>query len=105
MRAWTMRSMRHVFRPGTPLVTAWIALILSLGLAPTLAAQDASGWVGKRVILQFDSVLRVGKDAVDHQKLEAPGRGTRRNTYRVYRVGQVDGRWLRIKAENEDIAG
>ena len=56
-----------------------LALLLALSAPGRLSAQDATGWVGTRVILQFGSVLRVGNDVVDNQKLEAragAGRGT-----------------------------
>ena len=52
-----------------------LALLLAVTSPRNLSAQDASDWVGTRVILQFGSVLRVGNQIVDNQKLEANSRG------------------------------
>ena len=61
--------------------------------------------MGQRVILQFDSVLRVGNAVVDNQKRVARSRGGARNTARIYRVEQVNGPWLWLKAEEEGASG
>jgi tetratricopeptide (TPR) repeat protein len=86
---------------------AQIALVLILAIAPLrgVSAQDAAGWVGKRVLLQFGSVLRVGNDVVDNQKLTANARGGLRKLDRIYRVEQVNGPWLWLQAEGVGIAG
>ena len=88
---------------------AWIAPLalaaLLLSGPRSLPAQDATGWVGKRVILQFDSVLRVGKVVVDNQKREGRARGGARETVRIYRVEKVNGPWLWLQAEEEGAAG
>jgi tetratricopeptide (TPR) repeat protein len=82
-----------------------LVLILVVISPSELSAQDAAGWVGKRVILQFGSVLRVGNQVVDNQKLEANARGGLRNSQRIYKVEQVNGPWLWLQAENEGVAG
>ena len=81
-------------------------ILLALAAIPTaLPAQDGNEWVGKRIILQFNSVLRVGNQVVDNQKRVASGRGGERASSRIYRVEQVNGPWLWIKAENEGASG
>jgi len=83
-----------------------LALAALLLASPrSLPAQDAAGWLGKRVLLQFDSVLRVGDTVVDDQKREASGRGGLRKAGRIYRVDQVNGPWLWLQAEGEGAAG
>ena len=99
MRVATMRAIGIAVRPLS------LSVLLTLVLAPDLPAQDATGWVGKRVILQFNSVLRVGKDVVDNQKLEASGRGGLRETSRIYRVEHVNGPWIWLQAEKASAAG
>ena len=68
-------------------------------------AADTTGWVGKRIILQFGSVLKVGNQVVDNQKLKASVSGGLKQTSRIYRVERVDGPWLWLKAEGEGTAG
>jgi len=86
-------------------------LMLLLGVAalaagPRPAAGQAGGeWVGRRVILQFHSVLRVGNQVVDNQKLEASPRVGQWALSRIYRVEQVSGPWIWIKAETEGVSG
>ena len=82
-----------------------MALLLLLAAPRTAPAQGDAGWVGKRVILQFNSVLRVGNAVVDNQKLENRARGGRRESNRIYRVEQVNGPWLWLQAEKEGAAG
>ncbi len=84
-----------------------IVLVLFLAVASprNVCAQDASGGVGKRVILQFGSVLREGDQVVDDQKLEPRGRGGLRANFRVYKVEQVSGPRLRLRAEEDRVVG
>ena len=82
-----------------------LALLLAVTSPRNLSAQDASGWVGTRVILQFGSVLRVGNQVVDNQELVANSRGGQRNTFRIYKVELVNGPWIWLQAEKEGIAG
>ena len=105
MRVATMRAIGIVLRPRACLAPVGIALLLALALAQTLPAQDASGWIGKRVILELKSVLRVGDEVVDNQKLVASTRGGMRNTSRVYRVERVEGPWVWLQAEKDAVAG
>src|SRR5262249_28548650 len=57
-----------------------LATVLASSGSP---AQDASPWIGKRVVTRQKTVLMVGDQAVDEGK-----------TRRVYTVEQVNGRWL-----------
>jgi tetratricopeptide (TPR) repeat protein len=81
-----------------------VALAIAAASAP-LRAQDGKEWVGKRVLLPFASVLRVGNQVVDNQKREARGQGRERATRRIYRVKRGEGPWLWLKAEGEGASG
>ena len=105
-----MRSLTRGWTGGTRLSGGLGALLaitvcFVFGLHPPASAQDATGWVGKRIILQFGSVLKVGNAVVDNQKSVANGRGGLRETSRIYRVEQVSGPWLWLKAEKEGASG
>jgi tetratricopeptide (TPR) repeat protein len=82
-----------------------LTVLLALTVPRVLRAQDGSGWIGERVVLQFWSVLRVGHQVVDNQTLEATSRGGLRGAFRIYKVEQVNGPWLWLKGENERVAG
>ncbi len=103
MRGATSPSQR-CRRGANRLVPLALAALL-LASPRSLPAQEAGGWLGKRVLLQFNSVLRVGDTVVDDQKREARGRGGPRETRRIYRVDQVNGPWLWLQAEGEVGAG
>jgi tetratricopeptide (TPR) repeat protein len=91
--------------------TKWLAPVLLaaslLGGPRSLPAQNvrAADWVGQRVILQANSVLRVGNAVVDDQKRERSARGGARAVDRRYRVERVNGPWLWLQAEGEGAAG
>jgi hypothetical protein len=55
---------------GVVWVLAWLGVEGGVGFG-----QEGQGWVGRRVILQFGSVPRVGAEVVDNQKLESGARG------------------------------
>jgi hypothetical protein len=82
------------------LTAIWAVLTLSIivcGSQAKVLAQQSAGdsWVGKRVITQNGTVLKVGNQVVDdagHGKQLA--RGKDHNIFRVYKVEQVNGRWL-----------
>ncbi len=83
-------------------------LALLIAVSASLAhAEDAPTWIGKRVITHYGTVLRVGNQVVDDAKradnIAASGRD--RNVFRVYRVEEINGRWLWLKAEKEGVAG
>ncbi len=90
---------------GPTIRRASLILITWAVTSTPLHAQDANEWVGKRIILQFNSVLRVGNQVVDNQKLENRDRGGQRERSRIYRVEQVNGPWLWVKAEKEGASG
>jgi|GEM_PF-1754508 len=71
----------------------------------SVRGQAPKEWVGKRVILQFDSVLRIGNVVVDDQERRTNARGLARKTHRIYRVEQVNGPWLWLKAEGVSVTG
>ena len=104
--AKTMRDATRSLPDRPRRAAAWLALAALLLSAPSsLPARDAAGWVGKRVILPFASVLRVGKVVVDNQKRDGRPRGGQRGTSRIYRVEKVKGPWLWLQAEKEGAAG
>ena len=85
---------------------AAMALVAFATFPPSRAlAQDPTGWIGKRVVLQFDSVLNDGKGGIDNQKRKSRSRGGLRITHRVYRVEHVNGPWIWLQAETEGAAG
>ena len=84
------------------------ALLLAAVAVPTPAfGQDNSGWIGKRVITHFGAVLQIGNQVVDDEKRSTnlADSGKDRNSFRVYRVDQVNGNWLWLKAEKEGVEG
>ncbi len=88
----------------TPLMSCVAAALTIVGLAN---AQTKDPWIGKRVITHYGTVLRVGNQVVDDETrgthLNVSGRD--RKLVRVYRVEQVNGNWLWLKAEKEGLAG
>ena len=82
-----------------------ISLICLAAAGQTAIAQPPGGWLGKRVVLQFGSVLRVGNQIVDNQNLKTNSRGGLRKTHRVYRVEQENGPWILLQAEKEGASG
>ena len=86
----------------------WRAFLFAALIIPTsLFGQDNSAWVGKRVITHFGAVLQIGNQVVDDEKrsINLSVSGKDRNTLRVYRVEQINGNWLWLKAEKEGVEG
>jgi tetratricopeptide (TPR) repeat protein len=80
---------------------------LVIGLESGAIAQGDGGWVGRRVITKYGTVLMVGNAVVDDEKrsTDLAVSGHDRRTSRVYRVEQVNGPWLWLAAEKEGVAG
>ncbi len=83
----------------------WFVCLAALAWTRVASGQPDDPWIGKRVVLQFDSVLKIGNQVVDNQKLESRGRGGVRNSFRIYRVEKVNAGWLWLKSEKEGAAG
>ena len=86
----------------------WRALLLAALVVPTsVFGQDNSGWVGQRVITHYGAVLQIGTQVVDDEKRSTnlAVSGKEGSIFRVYRVDQVNGNWLWLKAEKEGVEG
>ena len=84
------------------------AMLLAALLVPTpLFGQEASTWIGQRVITHYGAVLQIGNQVVDDEKRSTnlTVSGKDRSDFRVYRVEHVNGNWLWLKAEKEGIEG
>ena len=84
------------------------ALLLAALVFPTCAfSQDNFGWIGQRVITHYGAVLQIGNQVVDDEKRSTnlAVSGKDRGISRIYRVDQVNGNWLWLKAENEGVEG
>src|SRR5271157_1147829 len=89
----------------------WIALTLLVALSGdrivALAQQPAeNSLVGKRVITQPGTVLKVGNQVVDDEGLgKERARGKNQNEFRTYMVKQANGPWLFLVAEGSSAKG
>ena len=78
--------------PTAALLAVGIALVL-VG-PPALHAQAGDGWVGKRVVERYPGFrLRIENQVIDPKGI------------RIYRVEQVNGPWLWLKAEGRGLSG
>ena len=97
------------FKEG--LAAGWIALTLLVVLSGdhmvALAQQPAeNSHVGKRVITQPGTVLKVGNQVVDDEGLgKERARGKNQNVFRTYMVKQANGPWLFLVAEGSSAKG
>ena len=97
------------FKEG--LAAGWIALILLVVLSGdrivARAQQPAeNSHVGKRVITQPGTVLKVGNQVVDDERLgKELARGKNQNEFRTYMVEQANGPWLFLVAEGSSVKG
>ena len=95
------------FKKG--LAAGWTALtllsVLSGDRIVALAQQPAeNSHVGKRVITQFGTVLKVGNQVVDDEgRGKALARGKNQRVFRTYTVEQVNGHWLWLVAEGPSV--
>ena len=93
------------------LAAGWIALTLLVALSGdrivALAQQPAeNSLVGKRVITQPGTVLKVGNQVVDDEGLgKELARGKNQNVFRTYMVKQANGPWLWLVAEGSSAKG
>jgi len=75
------------------------------GPAP-LQAQAENGWIGKRVITQYGTVLQVGNQVVDDEgRGKNLARGKDQNVFRIYKVEQANGSRLWLVAEGSGVKG
>ena len=75
------------------------------GPAP-LQAQAENGWIGKRVITQYGTVLQVGNQVVDDEgRGKNLARGKEQKVFRIYKVEQANGPWLWLVAEGSGVKG
>ena len=79
-------------------------IVLATGPGEALA-QAGQEWVGQRVITKFGATLQVDGRVIDDEKLVNSARGGQRKAFRIYRVEQVNGPWLWVKAEGSGVAG
>src|SRR5271157_1756845 len=95
----------------TGLAAGWTALtllsVLSGDRMVALAQQPAeNSHVGKRVITQPGTVLKVGNQVVDDEGLgKELARGKNQNEFRTYMVKQANGPWLWLVAEGSSAKG
>ena len=105
---WRNGAHRY-FKDG--LAAGWIALTLLVVLSGdrivALAQQPAeNSHVGKRVITQFGTVLKVGNQVVDDEgRGKELARGKNQSVFRTYVVEQVNGHWLWLVAEGSSVKG
>ena len=105
---WRHGAHRY-FKEG--LAAGWIALTLLVVLSGdrmvALAQQPAeNSHVGKRVITQPGTVLKVGNQVVDDEGLgKERARGKNQNVFRTYMVKQANGPWLWLVAEGSSAKG
>src|SRR5271157_6008370 len=105
---WRHGAHRY-FKEG--LAAGWIALtllsVLSGDRMVALAQQPAeNSHVGKRVITQPGTVLKVGNQVVDDEGLgKELARGKNQNVFRTYMVKQANGPWLWLVAEGSSAKG
>ena len=84
-------------RPPTTMLRLLVLTWLMFPLAAP-ARQDNS-WIGRRVITRFGTILKVGGQVVDNERLRNTSRGRRSRDFRVYKVRHVNGPWLWLEAE------
>ncbi|MGA7500468.1 MAG: tetratricopeptide repeat protein, partial [Isosphaeraceae bacterium] len=71
-----------------------------------LQAQAENGWIGKRVITQYGTVLQVGNQVVDDEgRGKNLARGKDQAVFRIYKVEQANGPWLWLVAEGSGVKG
>jgi tetratricopeptide (TPR) repeat protein len=76
--------------------------VVALAFCP---APAVAGWVGQRVILKRNAVLKVGEQVVDDPDREALSSGGQRAVLRTYRVERENGPWLWLVPDSEGVPG
>ena len=80
--------------PWPTAVVAAVGIALVPASPPALHAQAGDGWVGKRVVERYPGFrLRIEDQVIDPRGI------------RTYRVAQVNGPWLWLKAEGRGLSG
>ena len=81
--------------------------MLWLLLPLTASGQTTSPWIGRRVIIEIETVPKLGNQ-VDYDEKRSTNlalSGKDKAVFRIYRVEHVKGNWLWLKAEKEGTAG
>jgi tetratricopeptide (TPR) repeat protein len=80
--------------PVGAVVLAAVVVALVLGAPPTVHAQAGDRWVGKRVVQRYQGFrFRIENQVIDLKEVV------------TYRVEQVNGPWLSLKAEGRGLSG
>ena len=87
-----------------------VAMAVALTVAPASAIAQATSrdtWIGQRVFTRFGTVLKVGGQIADDERISEnlAASGQHRREVRVYRVEQTNGSWLWLKYEKKGISG
>jgi lipoprotein NlpI len=91
---------------GWTIDRVWIIGVLILAALPrSLHAQSDGGWVSKRVIIRFGTVLRDDQGRVENDKLKNRARGVWKRDDLIFRVEQVNGTRLFINSEFDTARG
>jgi tetratricopeptide (TPR) repeat protein len=87
-----------------------VLTLLVLAVSP-VRAQEASGWIGQRVLTMAGTLLRADPPNDGASKAKAEDRPQSQDgrhpasIFAIYRVEQARGAWLRLVAEKEDARG
>ncbi len=100
-----LRSARGLFC-GT-LRSGLLLGLLATQLVPSAPAQTKSGWIGRRVITQFGTILKVGSTSVVDQERNKRFAISEcdRGVFRLYHVERTSGPWLWLVAERTGVSG
>jgi tetratricopeptide (TPR) repeat protein len=88
-----------------------LAVFMALLLSPTIGrgqtqTKDKDHWIGRRVILRYGTVLKVGDTVVDDgRRALHQSRGHDKSVFRIYRVREVNGNWLWLVPEKAGQSG
>jgi hypothetical protein len=89
--SWESPIMRVDVDQGPYLKAVLLLAGILAGPAP-LQAQAENGWIGKRVITQYGTVLQVGNQVVDNEgRGKNLARGKEQRVFRIYKVEQTNG--------------
>ena len=88
---WRAARIRAVARVA---LVAAVGMLNAVGLPPVHSAQPDRGWIGKRVVQKHaDFRLKIENQVIDPKAIE------------IYRVIQVNGPWLWLKAQRKGLSG
>jgi tetratricopeptide (TPR) repeat protein len=87
-------------RNALRVATVVVVLVVASGSSP-----PEGGWLGQRVVLKQNCVPRDKRPGGNDERPSAELGGDRVNAFLIYRVDQVDGRWLKLVAGSSGRAG